>query len=57
MYRIAQKDCQKGQQEIVFKKVKATLHVTSKRFEDTVIIPIKLERDLQTKNDNIIGLP
>ena len=30
-------------QEIVFKKDKATLHVISKRCEDTVIIPIKLE--------------
>ena len=30
-------------QEIVFKKDKATLHVISKRCEETVIIPIKLE--------------
>ena len=30
-------------QEIVFKKDKATLHVISKIYEDTVIIPIKLE--------------
>ena len=33
----------KNKQEIVFKKDKATLHVISKRCEDTVIIPIKLE--------------
>ena len=30
-------------QEIVFKKDKATLHVISKRCEETVIIPMKLE--------------
>ena len=32
-----------SKQEIVFKKDKATLHVISKRCEETVIIPIKLE--------------
>ena len=31
------------QQEIVFKKDKATLHVISKKNVKTVIIPIKLE--------------
>ena len=37
-----------AEQEIVFKKDKATLHVISKRCEDTVIIPIKLEGNPMT---------
>ena len=38
----------KIKQEIVFKKDKATLHVISKKCEDIVIIPIKLEGNLLT---------
>ena len=40
-------------QEIVFKKDKATLHVISKKCEDIVIIPIKLEGNLLTLIYNV----
>ena len=39
---------QNVQRKIVFKKDKAALHMISKRCEDTVIIPIKLEGNLLT---------
>ena len=40
--------CTKSNKKIVFKKDKATLHVISKKCEDIVIIPIKLEGNLLT---------